>query len=267
MRLLATYSDFLVITLLTCAAALVFTQDSLLPSQLTTTLGLVYLLLAPGYALTALLFPRFNDLDSVDRIALTVGLSVTLTGLTAYAFDLFPWNLGRTSIVLGLACVTLLCVLAASYRRYSLTTNLASVSKVGAVWLLVAATLGFAFVLLSGAAALNSRLSPPATFTEFYILNPQGEMRNYPSRSSGGGTLNLMFGVRNLEGGPMTYHIANPGDNFETARALPLLQDGEVWEGTLTFPTSSFDEAGARFYLYRGTDRTPYRTLYLAFSP
>jgi len=48
-------------------------------------LGLPLVLFLPGYSLIATLFPRKDDLDAIKRIALSFGLSITITPLLGLA--------------------------------------------------------------------------------------------------------------------------------------------------------------------------------------
>ena len=50
-------------------------------SPIRIILGLPLVLFLPGYALIATLFPRKDDLDAIERIALSFGLSIAITPL------------------------------------------------------------------------------------------------------------------------------------------------------------------------------------------
>jgi len=81
------------------------------------TLGLVFVLFLPGYVLVAALYPRKDDLDLVERLALSLGLSIAVVPLIGLALNYSPWGIRLDPI---LAFLTLFIVLAASvavYRR------------------------------------------------------------------------------------------------------------------------------------------------------
>ena len=49
------------------------------------------MLFLPGYALIATLFPRKDDLDGIERIALSFGLSIAITPLLGLALNYTPF--------------------------------------------------------------------------------------------------------------------------------------------------------------------------------
>jgi uncharacterized membrane protein len=74
-------------------------------------LGLVFVLFLPGYVLVAALYPRKDDLDPVERLALSLGLSIAVVPLIGLALNYSPWGIRLDPI---LAFLTLFIVLAAS---------------------------------------------------------------------------------------------------------------------------------------------------------
>jgi uncharacterized membrane protein len=64
-------------------------------------LGLVYILYVPGYCLTAALFPAQEDLDGIERVGLSLGLSVAWVPVLALILDWLPWGLRLWPILLG----------------------------------------------------------------------------------------------------------------------------------------------------------------------
>ena len=56
-------------------------------------LGLPLVLFLPGYALIAALFIRKDDLDGIERIALSFGLSIAITPLLGLALNYTPFGI------------------------------------------------------------------------------------------------------------------------------------------------------------------------------
>jgi uncharacterized membrane protein len=54
-------------------------------------LGLPLVLFLPGYALIATLFLRKDNLDGIERIALSFGLSIAITPLLGLALNYMPF--------------------------------------------------------------------------------------------------------------------------------------------------------------------------------
>ncbi|MGB3943467.1 MAG: DUF1616 domain-containing protein, partial [Methanothrix sp.] len=55
--------------------------------------GLVMVLFLPGYALIAALFPRDDDLDGIERVALSFGLSIAVVPLIGLGLNYTPWGI------------------------------------------------------------------------------------------------------------------------------------------------------------------------------
>ena len=54
-------------------------------------LGFFLMLFLPGYSLIAMLFPRRNDLDEIERIGLSFGLSIAIITLLSLALNYTPF--------------------------------------------------------------------------------------------------------------------------------------------------------------------------------
>jgi len=54
-------------------------------------IGLPFLLFFPGYSLIAFLFPEKISLTTVERIALSFGLSIAITPLIGFGLNFTPW--------------------------------------------------------------------------------------------------------------------------------------------------------------------------------
>ena len=50
-------------------------------------LGLPFVLFFPGYTFVAALFPRKDDLDAIERVALSLGLSIAVVPLVGLALN------------------------------------------------------------------------------------------------------------------------------------------------------------------------------------
>jgi uncharacterized membrane protein len=58
------------------------------------------MLFLPGYALIATLFPRKGDLDGIERIALSFGLSIAITPLLGLGLNYTPFGIRLTPILI-----------------------------------------------------------------------------------------------------------------------------------------------------------------------
>ncbi|MDD1760072.1 MAG: DUF1616 domain-containing protein, partial [Methanothrix sp.] len=83
-------------------------------------LGLLMVLFLPGYTLIAALFPQKKDLDGIERLALSFGLSIAVVPLIGLGLNYTPWGIRLTPVVISLALFTLAMTAIARWRRQSL---------------------------------------------------------------------------------------------------------------------------------------------------
>ena len=82
-----------------------------------TLLGLFLVLFIPGYSLIAALFPKKDDLEGIERAALSFGLSVAVTPLIGLALNYTSWGIRLTPILISLSAFTFIMVFVAYLRR------------------------------------------------------------------------------------------------------------------------------------------------------
>jgi len=100
----------LALTILFTLLCIVFVLFSPLNETLVrVVLGLLLLLFMPGYSLTAILFPRKYDLDGIERVALSFGLSIVVVSLLGLGLNYTPFGikLAPTLIVLSIFTISL----------------------------------------------------------------------------------------------------------------------------------------------------------------
>lgn len=85
--------------------------------------GFVFVLLLPGYVTIQALFPEGKELDSIERFALTVGLSLAITPLIGLLLNYTPWGIRLNPIVVALSLFTLGIAVAGTFRRYKLALS------------------------------------------------------------------------------------------------------------------------------------------------
>ena len=80
-------------------------------------LGLPLVLFLPGYALIAALFIRKDNLDGIERVALSFGLSIAITPLLGLALNYTPFGIRLTPILIVLTVFTIALAIGACVRR------------------------------------------------------------------------------------------------------------------------------------------------------
>ncbi len=85
-------------------------------------LGSVFVLFIPGYVTVEALFTEEARLDSIERFALSIGLSLALVPLVGLLLNYSPWGIRLATIVISLTIFTVGLALIAVTRRYQAST-------------------------------------------------------------------------------------------------------------------------------------------------
>ncbi|NLA39706.1 MAG: DUF1616 domain-containing protein, partial [Methanomicrobiales archaeon] len=109
--------DLIAVLLATFATALCVYVPVLNESFLRILFGVAMVLFIPGYALIAALFPARDDLDGIERVALSFGLSIAVVPLIGLALNYTPWGIRLDPILASLTIFTLAMAAVAWYRR------------------------------------------------------------------------------------------------------------------------------------------------------
>jgi len=79
--------------------------------------GSIFMLFLPGFSIIKALFGR-KELDNIERLALSVGLSLALVPLAGLLLNYTPWGIRTTPVTLSLLALTLVFACAAVARDY-----------------------------------------------------------------------------------------------------------------------------------------------------
>jgi hypothetical protein len=91
--------------------------------------GSLMVLFIPGYTLIETLYPNKKDLDGLERLALSIGLSLALVPLVGLVLNYTPWGIRLDPIVFSLVALSLVLAISAAFRKASYL----SLSKKGAL--------------------------------------------------------------------------------------------------------------------------------------
>ena len=198
-------------------AVLLLTLTPLSSQLLRVPIGLLMVLFVPGYVLIAALFPKKGDLDGIERIALSFGLSIAVVPLIGLGLNYTPWGIRLTPVVISISAFTLLMAAAAYWRRISLSPEerfslhlsqwLDSLKEEiraerDRSWVDKALTVILILSIIASIAALAYVVVTPKEgekFTEFYILGPGGKAYAYPTEVRAGENSTVIVGVVNHE--------------------------------------------------------------------
>jgi uncharacterized membrane protein len=245
-------------------------------SPVRTALGIPFALFFPGYALIGALFPGKNGLGKIERLALSIGLSLAIVPLVGFALNYTSWGIRLYPIITSLFILTLLLSIVSNYRRSKLPTeqklNLAipvkipkwnAMQKTDRIFVVIflvsiIAVGGLTAYLVSGP-KISER------FTEFYILGSTGKMTNYPVNLTLGENGTVTLGVVNHESENATYQIVITLDNITIGTLNNITLSNEMtWAQNYTFtPQKASEKTNLGFQLYREGLDEPYRSLQL----
>jgi uncharacterized membrane protein len=186
-------------------------------------LAILLVLFVPGYVLVAALFPGAlvegkPEIDWIERIALSFGLSIAVVPLLGLLLNFTPFGIRFVPIVATIALFTVGVGYAAYWRRMklpaerrlSLTVDLGvpdwkeyTVLDKGLTVALAAS------IVVAGGTLAYVVLTPRVgeTFTEFYILGPGGNASGYPTNLTVNQTGSVIVGVNNHEAATVNYTV------------------------------------------------------------
>jgi hypothetical protein len=113
------------LTLATMLVVFVVPENDFPLVYLRYLLGIIFILWLPGYAFIKALFPRplplrtsDKDLDTIERAALSLGMSIALVPIVGLLLNYTPWGIRLAPIVLSLVGLTAIFATAAVIREY-----------------------------------------------------------------------------------------------------------------------------------------------------
>ena len=108
--------DLLIVLIWTILAIIFIIVPTLQNSIIRTILGIPMVLFIPGSAL----FPKKDDLESIERIALSFGLSIAVVPLIGLGLN-FTFGIRLIPMLVSLCIYTIILIYIANYRRRKLS--------------------------------------------------------------------------------------------------------------------------------------------------
>ncbi|MCZ7399995.1 MAG: DUF1616 domain-containing protein [Candidatus Methanoperedens sp.] len=245
-----------------------------------TILGIPLVLFIPGYVLIAALFPKKNDLDGIERIALSFGLSIAIVPLLGLGLNFTPWGI-RFGPILATLILFSLCLLIIAHsrrlelpgeERFEISLNAAIASVKGEIMgeknrtdkILTIVLILSIMVSLFTLVYVIVTPKQGEKFTEFYLLGPKGKAADYPGEVIPGNPINLIVGIVNHEYSDMNYTLKVQIKNNTFLERKILLPHNETWEKPVSFTINNTgSNLKLEFLLYREGNVTPYRETHL----
>lgn len=274
------FSDLKIVVFLLIMTVLFVLLPPLNTTPIRTILGIPVILFLPGYALIAALFPGKKDLDGIERIALSFGLSIAVVPLIGLVLNFTPFGIRLFPVLISISVFTLIMCLITYYRRsrlpedevYGLNftriyprakamfngdTKLDKILSVILVLSIIFSVIILVYVIVSPIQGEK--------FTEFYILGNEGKADNYPTIIGSGNNSSLIVGIVNHEYSPVNYTLLISLENNTLSRKNVQLKHNSTWEERTYFtPEIKGNNLKLDFLLYKGNNLTaPYRDLHL----
>jgi uncharacterized membrane protein len=234
-------ADLATVVVLVVAGNIAVLAPVLNESPLRIVLGLLFVLVLPGYAVVAALFPGAGDvatssdgtvdttrgIDGIERTALSVALSIPVVALLGLGLSLTPLGVTLPAILPTISLVTLAATATATrrrarlpadqrfhvpYRAWLATGRDAFQQPASRTDLLVNIVLAVSILLAVG--SVTYAVAAPnegEAFTEFYLLteNETGELvaDGYPTTFNVGEPQPVVVGIENHEQHAIEYTV------------------------------------------------------------
>jgi len=111
------FRDLLAIIIFVIVAAIFVMVPPLNETPVRAVLGFPLVLFAPGYVLVSALFPKEEELDGIERLALSIGLSICVVVFIGLGLNYTPWGIRLKPILLSITAFTLIFTAITAFRR------------------------------------------------------------------------------------------------------------------------------------------------------
>ena len=207
------------------ASAIIFIYVPVLnATPIRIVLALPVVLFIPGYCLIAALFPGRADIDLIERVALSFGLSIAVVPLIGLGLNYTPWGIRLDPIVVSLVIFAAAMLVVAQYRRgilpgeeqYRIPLREMSAAAKDELFPATGSRLDRALSIVLVIAILAAVITTVYViavpkegekFTEFYILGEKKMAADYPSTVLVGSSYPMYIGIGNHEYRNVTYTV------------------------------------------------------------
>lgn len=263
------FLDIFLIIILTGLCALFILEPTLNKTIVRTVLGLLLVLFLPGYTFIAFMFPKRGDLGIIERLVLSFGLSITITTLIGLALNYTPSGVHMDSILVSLTGVTVLLCAVSFLRRWripeenrflvdfgrffkGLKKGFSSESQRGKILSVI--LIASIILAISTIAYILVMPNEGESFTEFYILGPDGKASDYPTNLTTDQEGRMIIGIVNHENTRTSYRLVVTSNNTVQLEQALTLEDGQKIEIPFNFTAGNPGERKMEFFLYKLPD-------------
>jgi uncharacterized membrane protein len=240
--------------------------------------GLPFLLFLPGYSLVSALWVKQSELEPLERVGFSLGLSLAIVPLVGLGLNYTPGGITLASVVLSLYLIIILLNVIALFRRRMLSPEerfavktefvLSKVDSMTSTDTIVIVVVIIAIVIGVGLLSFIAMNPPSEQYSEIFILDSNGTTENYPTELDVNESASLIVNVVNHEQEDTDYQVVitlESQDNGNvTLEDLEFsLENKEEWEYVLTFSANQSGLYRLNIELFRGNDEEVYATNHL----
>lgn len=233
--------------------------------------GLLFVIFFPGYTLLSALFPKRHDLGGIERLALSLGLSIAVVPLIVLILNYTPFGIRLYPIFISVTLFIIVTSAIAYYRQRKLPeadhpyfafgvhlpewAGMTKLNNIVFVSLIVAI---FAAVGYLGYVIATPKQGEK--FTEFYILGLGGKAEDYPREAIAGQPVYLLLSIVNHEQQPTSYRVEiRMRDEIINQLTTGSLDHDQKWEEAINFIFRiPGEKQKVEFYLYKNDEIQPY---------
>lgn len=110
-------NDLIFVVFFVVASVIIISAPPLNDTSIRVVVGFPMVFFIPGYSLVSMLFPSDEELDILERIALSMGLSICIVALTGVLLNYTPWGIKLGPVLFTLSTFTLVLVALSALRR------------------------------------------------------------------------------------------------------------------------------------------------------
>jgi len=115
------------LTIVTAIMAFTISEDAHPIVYFRYVLGTIFVLFLPGYTLMKAVFASKKELDDIEQIALSLGLSLAVAPVVVLFLNFTPWGIRQTPIILSLSLVTIAFATIGVMHEYHVRTKEAKI--------------------------------------------------------------------------------------------------------------------------------------------
>lgn len=267
--------DLALTVMLTILFIIFISIPSLQETPVRIVLGFFFVLFLPGYSLISTLFPRCDDLGRIDRVVLSLGLSIAIVTLLGFGLNYTQFGIKLAPLLVVLSTFTISLSLIAWVRRMKLPSeerfkipverllkfNLGQSVLDKCISIVLIAS------IIGSLATLVYVVVTPKTgerFTEFYLLGSNGTAFYYPTDLKCGEEGKVIIGIVNHEYKNVTYRLEVIFNGSLINEEQVFLIENEKWENPFTFKaTEKGENQKLEFLLYKNQETEAYRSLHI----